>query len=81
MATSANEDGRQILSHLNSMLVFDDCESVMNAAGTIGTLVSNWCQLSNNNFLLLSFHFLVLIFSPSFLGTASFCILFNADDS
>jgi hypothetical protein len=36
----AQQGERKILADLTRMLTFDDSESVMNAAGTMGTLVS-----------------------------------------
>ena len=40
LATSRSMETRHILSDLTAMLKFEDSESVMNAAGTMGTLVS-----------------------------------------
>lgn len=41
LANSQNPETSGILNDLTNMLTFDDTESVMNAAGTMGTLVSN----------------------------------------
>ena len=40
LAKGRHPESRKILSDLTRMLTFDDAESVMNAAGTMGTLVS-----------------------------------------
>ena len=40
LAGGRYEEGRGFLHDLTTMLSIEDCESVMNAAGTIGTLVS-----------------------------------------
>ena len=39
LTTGKNNESSKILSDLTNMLAFDDSESVMNAAGTMGTLV------------------------------------------
>ena len=41
LAKAGSPESRKILQDLTRMLTFDDSESVMNAAGTMGTLVSN----------------------------------------
>ena len=40
LAKGRHSESRRILGDLTRMLTFDDAESVMNAAGTMGTLVS-----------------------------------------
>lgn len=40
LAKGHHGENRHVLSDLTRMLTFDDAESVMNAAGTMGTLVS-----------------------------------------
>ena len=42
LTASVHPEAKKILLDLTTMLSFDDSESVMNAAGTMGTLVS--CQ-------------------------------------
>ena len=39
LTSHSHPDARKILSDLTNMLLFEDSESVMNAAGTMGTLV------------------------------------------
>ena len=54
MVVTAQEDSHNLLSNLTAMLKFDDQESIMNAAGTIGTLVSVesvLVSLDLNNFI------------------------------
>ena len=48
LTDSKHPDSRRILPDLTGMLLFDDAESVMNAAGTMGTLVNalSHCFLS-----------------------------------
>nr|XP_006819045.1 PREDICTED: uncharacterized protein LOC102807909 [Saccoglossus kowalevskii] len=41
LALMKDEDAQRILDDLTSMLIFDDSESVMNAAGTMGTLAES----------------------------------------
>lgn len=41
LSKSSHAESKRILPDLTNMLGFDDSESVMNAAGTMGTLVSN----------------------------------------
>lgn len=45
LAKSHHAESRRILPDLTNMLAFDDSESVMNAAGTMGTLVGTICFL------------------------------------
>jgi len=40
LAQDQSSESRKILTDLTRMLTFDDSESVMNAAGTMGTLVT-----------------------------------------
>ena len=40
LAKGGSKESKKILPDLTRMLTFDDSESVMNAAGTMGTLVS-----------------------------------------
>ena len=42
LARGRHSESRRILGDLTRMLTFDDAESVMNAAGTMGTLVSSY---------------------------------------
>ena len=42
LARSRNHSSRSILEDLTRMLKFEDSESVMNAAGTMGTLVCSF---------------------------------------
>ncbi len=42
--------GCSILQDLTNMLTFDDSESVMNAAGTMGTLVRNHSDIITGGF-------------------------------
>ena len=39
LAHGSSQESKKILPDLTRMLTFDDSESVMNAAGTMGTLV------------------------------------------
>ncbi|XP_064616049.1 LOW QUALITY PROTEIN: uncharacterized protein LOC135480207 [Liolophura sinensis] len=41
LARARNEEGKQMLNNLTRMLAFNDAESVMNAAGTLGTLAES----------------------------------------
>ena len=43
LAHGSSQESKRILPDLTRMLTFDDSESVMNAAGTMGTLVSETC--------------------------------------
>lgn len=43
LVNGSSSDSKKILPHLTRMLTFDDSESVMNAAGTMGTLVCFDC--------------------------------------
>lgn len=46
LVNSRSSESKKILPNLTRMLTFDDSESVMNAAGTMGTLVRVKCSLT-----------------------------------
>jgi len=48
LTSSENAESKQILPDLTNMLKFNDSESVMNAAGTMGTLVISLSRVLYN---------------------------------
>ena len=44
LAKGSSKESKKILPDLTTMLTFDDSESVMNAAGTMGTLVCRFIR-------------------------------------
>ena len=64
LTSSMNRESKGILLDLTNMLLFDDSESVMNAAGTMGTLV--WFSLIHRN--VANFYLFYLFQAESFEG-------------
>jgi hypothetical protein len=68
LAKSRHAESRRILADLTRMLTFDDAESVMNAAGTMGTLVSVFLSYT-------FFHLCIYLFEYFFYSASTSCEL------